>query len=191
MRASEFITEDNKPQIAYDEYARQMAEKYGVPPGMVLHAMSKETGHIEDPAKKATAKSKAGAVGVMQLMPGTAKEMGVANRKDPYQNIEGGTKYLSQLYQRYSGDPTLALAAYNAGPTNVDKYGGIPPFKQTQNYVADYVHDERGQPAPKPDDSWTGKVTNYLSNLVTPKPADKTTTGKDQSIIPPKDPIGN
>lgn len=178
MRASEFITEDSKPQVAYDEYARQMAEKYGIPPGMVLHAMKKETGHLaDDPAARATVrgpKTKSGerAVGVMQLMPIAAKDVGVKDRNDPYENIRGGTELLAKYYNRYSKDPTLALAAYNAGPTAVEKYGGIPPFKQTQNYVADYVHDERNLPAaPKADTSWTSKISNYVSDLVSPKPS--------------------
>jgi len=81
------------------------------------------------------ARSRAGALGLTQLMPDTAAALGVSNPFDPVQNLNGGAKYLSQLLSRFNGDASLALAAYNAGPNTVERYGKIPPYPETQNYV--------------------------------------------------------
>ena len=82
-----------------------------------------------------TARSHAGAQGLMQLMPDTAKRFGCSHPEDPEENVEAGAKYLGWLLKRFSGSVPLALAGYNAGEGNVDKYNGIPPFNETQNYV--------------------------------------------------------
>lgn len=112
-----------------DSIFTNAAEKYQVPENL-LKAVAKAESNF-DP----NAVSSAGAQGVMQLMPATARGLGVTDSFDAEQNIMGGSKYLSQLLKKYDGDIKLTLAAYNAGSGNVDKYGGIPPFKETRNYV--------------------------------------------------------
>lgn len=112
-----------------DDIFERAAKKYNVPVKLLKAVAKAESNFNPD------AVSKVGAQGVMQLMPATARELGVVNAFDPEQNIMGGAKYLSALMKKYDGDIKLTLAAYNAGSGNVKKYGGIPPFKETQNYV--------------------------------------------------------
>jgi hypothetical protein len=113
-------------------FAAQEAERQGVPLSLVQGVIEAESGGKFD-ARGPKTRSGETAFGPMQLMAGTAKDLGV-NRMDWADNIRGGVKYLGQLSQRFSS-PELVLAAYNAGPGNVEKYGGVPPFKETQNYV--------------------------------------------------------
>jgi len=113
-------------------FAAQEAERQGVPLSLVQGVIEAESGGKFD-ARGPKTRSGETAFGPMQLMAGTAKDLGV-DRMDWADNIRGGVKYLSQLSQRFSS-PDLVLAAYNAGPGNVEKYGGVPPFKETQNYV--------------------------------------------------------
>jgi hypothetical protein len=108
---------------------KKASETYGISETLLKAVAKAESGF------NTNAVSSAGAQGIMQLMPSTAKALGVTDSFDAEQNIMGGAKYLSQMLDRYDGDVTLALAAYNAGAGNVAKYGGVPPFTQTQNYI--------------------------------------------------------
>lgn len=112
-----------------EEYFKEASETYGVDINL-LKAIARQESNFTP-----SATSSAGAMGVMQLMPSTAKGLGVTNAYDAQENIMGGAKLMAQNLKKYNGDVSLALAAYNAGGGNVDKYGGIPPFKETQNYV--------------------------------------------------------
>jgi soluble lytic murein transglycosylase-like protein len=113
----------------------ETAQKYGVDSKLVLAVASAESGY------RADAVSSAGAVGVMQLMPGTARSLGVTDRFDARQNIDGGVRYLRQMLSLFGGDTAKALAAYNAGPGAVERHGGIPPYGETQAYVKNILGD--------------------------------------------------
>lgn len=111
----------------YLEMARAAARKHGVPEDLFLRLVNQESRF------KPQARSHKGAIGLAQLMPGTAKQLGV-DPHDPRQNLEGGARYLRMMYDEF-GSWRLALAAYNAGPGAVKKHGGVPPFRETRNYV--------------------------------------------------------
>ncbi|MEX0320287.1 MULTISPECIES: lytic transglycosylase domain-containing protein [unclassified Ruegeria] len=111
----------------YLQMARDAARRHNVPEELFLRLVQQESGWNPH------AKSHKGALGLAQLMPGTARALGV-NPKDPYQNLDGGARYLARQYRKFKSW-RLALAAYNAGPEAVQKYGGVPPYAETKNYV--------------------------------------------------------
>jgi soluble lytic murein transglycosylase-like protein len=114
---------------AFDAQINAAAASNGIDPALLKGLVSQESGFNPN------ARSGAGAVGLTQLMPGTASSLGVTNPLDPAQSLQGGAKYLREQLDRFGGDEKLALAAYNAGPGAVQKYGGVPPYAETQNYV--------------------------------------------------------
>ena len=113
----------------YNDIIYSTSDKYNIEPSLIKAVITAESNWMP------TAVSTKGAIGLMQLMPSTATDMLVNNPYDPEENIKGGTKYLRYLLDRFNGDVTLALAAYNAGPETVRKFGDVPPIPETQQYV--------------------------------------------------------
>lgn len=148
------------PNVAqFDDIIDRASAQYGVDRNLIASVINTESGGVP------TAGSSAGAQGLMQMMPETAKGLGVKNVLDPEQNIMGGTKYLKEMIDLYDGNLTLALAGYNAGAGNVQKYKGVPPFSETQNYIKKVL----GGTSLQPTKCKSGyKVTSLLNPKIQP-----------------------
>jgi soluble lytic murein transglycosylase-like protein len=134
----------------YDALIEQAAARNGVNPAVLHGLIQQESGFNPD------AVSSAGASGLTQLMPGTASTLGVANTLDPAESIEGGARYLGELTSQFGGNTEDALAAYNAGPGAVEQYGGIPPYAETQSYVANVLSNAEAYQQSHPTSYATG-----------------------------------
>ncbi len=121
--------EDLKDAKSIEDLIVRLSKKHGIDPALVKAVVKVESNF------NPKAVSPVGAKGLMQVMPETAKDLGIKDPFDPEDNLEGGIKYLKRLLNKYDNDVSLALAAYNAGPGNVDKHNGVPPFTETRNYV--------------------------------------------------------
>jgi len=129
--------------VDLNEVVNSASQRYWLDPDLVSSVIKAESDF------KVRAVSPKGAQGLMQLMPGTASQLGVPNAFDPEANVEGGTKYLRELLERYNFDLVKALAAYNAGPLRVEQFGGVPPYYETRAYVARVVRDFNHKKAAK------------------------------------------
>jgi soluble lytic murein transglycosylase-like protein len=163
MRASQ----PGPAALNLNDVVNSASGRYRLDPDLVNSVIKAESGF------NVRAVSSKGAQGLMQLMPGTASSLGVSNAFDPEANVEGGTKYLRELLERYNFDLVKALAAYNAGPQRVEQFGGVPPYYETRVYVAKIVRDFNKKKAAQ------GKAA------ASQKVAAKTSTAKAHSAAAP------
>lgn len=168
----------------YRQRAIEAAQRNGVPPELFLGLVQQESAWRPD------AVSSAGARGLAQLMPATAKELGV-DPSDPIQNLEGGARYLGQQLKRFGGDQKLALAAYNAGPGAVQRHGGIPPYQETQNYVQKVLGYAGGQATGATPPSTTSSTPSPATGRFAGSSLGQTGTDLLRGVLAPMEATGN
>ena len=161
-----------QPQVDLNEVVNSASGRYRLDPDLVNSVIKAESGF------NVRAVSPKGARGLMQLMPGTASQLGVPNAFDPQANVEGGTKYLRELLERYNFDLVKALAAYNAGPQRVEQFGGVPPYYETRAYVARIVRDFNKKKAAQQ------KVAAVTQKTAAQKNSSKTSAAKTGGSAP-------
>lgn len=171
------------PALHLDDVVNSASGRYRLDPDLVNSVIKAESGF------NVRAVSPKGAQGLMQLMPGTASTLGVSNAFDPAANVEGGTKYLRELLERYNFDLVKALAAYNAGPQRVEQFGGVPPYYETRVYVAKVVRDFNKKKAAQGKTSAPQKAASQPSTAkahTTPAPSRSSgTVSSAKAAAPP------
>lgn len=188
------VTEQNTGTAGtyFSNYINQSSQGFGNYLEQIFQKAS-DTYHVSKDLLKAMAKAESnfqagatshcGAMGIMQLMPGTAASLGVTDAYDPEQNIMGGAQYISRLLEKYNGNLSFAVAAYNAGSGNVDKYGGIPPFQETQNYVVKVLrYLEEGVTIPDSTGSESGTGAGTASGMASVWPSAQTTGSSGNTL---------
>jgi soluble lytic murein transglycosylase-like protein len=182
------------PAPSVNEVIQSASHQYKLDPDFLTSVISAESGF------KSNAVSRKGAKGLMQLMPQTASNLGVTDPFDPAKNVDGGTRYLRELLERYNYDPIKALAAYNAGPHRVEQFRGVPPYHETRAYVARIIHDfnrkkiaaEKEQQVKAPSAKTSQTKTSVINtspakapNATQTPPAKRTTRAASTSAVPP------
>ncbi|MGB6473541.1 MAG: lytic transglycosylase domain-containing protein [Candidatus Sulfotelmatobacter sp.] len=166
------------PQFDLNEVVNAASGRYRLDPDLVSSVIKAESGF------NVRAVSPKGAQGLMQLMPETASKLGVPDAFDPQANVEGGTRYLRELLERYNFDLVKALAAYNAGPLRVEQYGGVPPYYETRAYVARVVKDFNKKKKAQQQSAAAQSNSRQESSKATTKARTHTATAKPQSTHP-------
>jgi hypothetical protein len=169
-----------QPHTDLNEVVNQASGRYRLDPDLVNSVIKAESGF------NVRAVSPKGAQGLMQLMPGTASQLGVPNAFDPQANVEGGTRYLRELLERYNFDLVKALAAYNAGPQRVEQFGGVPPFHETRAYVARIVKDFNKKKTAQQNAVASSRKSTSAENNTAGRKSNPKTTGSAARAQHPK-----